>query len=74
MIWRMTKRRRRRRDEWHWRFALLPVRISEEHVIWLDWYECRVVTVAEGNWAGGYRYRWEYMSPIGPWRSEEVGD
>lgn len=55
----IAKRERRRPSEWHWRFAWLPVRISTTRVVWMEWYYCRIICVAEGNWAGGDQWRWQ---------------
>lgn len=55
----LVRRKRQSREEWHWRFAWFPVRVSETRLVWWEFYYCRLLCVAEGNWTGGDQWRWQ---------------
>ena len=59
--------------EWHRAFAWLPTRINDHCVIWLESYERKLVTVCEGNWAGGYQWRWDKRTAWGEWQGKVQG-
>lgn len=59
MLVRLTKAEARANLQlWHRRFAWKPTRINDEYIIWLEHYWRKLIVVEEGNWAGGYKYRW----------------
>lgn len=61
-------------DDWQWKFAWLPTRISATQIVWLESYQRRLHTVSEGNWAGGWRARYHYANAGGLWEGPEFGD
>lgn len=65
-------------ESWSSRFAWLPTRISDSHVVWLERYLRRSVTVDEGCWAGGYKWRYEFAQragqPGGVWAGPVQGE
>lgn len=54
-------------EEWHWRFALWPTRTNANTITWLGWYQRRLCVISEGNWAGGFQFKWQYANPGGLW-------
>jgi hypothetical protein len=68
-------RERQSSEDWHWRYAWLPVRVSATRKVWLEPYYCRLVCTCEGGWAGGDRYRWEIIElgkgPESIWKTAE---
>lgn len=70
----ITKREITSPEEWHWKFAFFPHRLSRTTIVWLEWYQRRMAVLDEGNWAGGFKFQWEYVSKYGQWMSEIHGD
>ncbi len=56
---------------WQRKFAIFPVRVSESELVWLESYERRFIVDDPGNWAGGFRYHFEYRARGKTWVGHE---
>lgn len=62
MIFRIRSRDQKFLDEqqWHRRFAILPVVTTDNYCVWLMYVDCRLVIEGPTTWAGGPDFRYEY--------------
>lgn len=63
-------------DEWHERFAWLPIAVSDTRLLWGRFYYCRREEIAPGNYAGGHVWRWIRIDPDTGvhWKGPELHD